>query len=77
MNRQNEVPVLLMAFIRPDLLKKSLDQLVKLAPSVMYVAIDGPRNEHEEGLVKKCRTLALNPEWDCQSFLFLEMRILA
>lgn len=66
MNRQNEVPVLLMAFIRPDLLKKSLDQLVKLAPSVMYVAIDGPRNEHEEGLVKKCRTLALNPEWDCQ-----------
>lgn len=62
----DNIPILLMAFIRPDLLKKSLEHLSKLAPSILYIAIDGPRNKHEEDLVKQCKSLALNPGWNCE-----------
>ena len=62
----NDIPILLMAFIRPDLLKKSLEHLSKLAPTILYVAIDGPRNSREENLVEQCKSLALNPGWNCE-----------
>jgi len=55
-----------MAFIRPDLLKKSLDQLTVLSPQVLYVSIDGPRSKNEEALVEECRSIALNPGWNCE-----------
>ena len=61
-----EVPVLIMAFIRPDLLRKSLGQLSKFAPSVLYVVGDGPRNKNEEDLCSQSRKIALNPGWDCE-----------
>ena len=55
-----------MAFIRPDLLKKSLKHLSVIKPKILYVTIDGPRNKREEELVEQCRVLALNPGWDCE-----------
>ena len=55
-----------MAFIRPDLLRKSLDHLASLSPEILYVSIDGPRNKNEEALVEQCRAIALNPGWNCE-----------
>jgi hypothetical protein len=55
-----------MAFIRPDLLKKSLQYLSYSKPSILYIAIDGPRNEKEEKLVNKCKKLVSEPGWDCE-----------
>ena len=61
-----EIPVFIMAFIRPDLLRKSLDQLAKFAPSILYVVADGPRNPKEEALCSQSRQIALEPGWKCE-----------
>jgi len=55
-----------MAFIRPDLLRKSLKHLAEIAPKVLYVSIDGPRNIAEHKLVSQCRSMVLNPSWECE-----------
>lgn len=61
-----DIPVLLMAFIRPDLLKKCLEHLSSLKPPVLYVMGDGPRNSSEKRLCERSRVLALNPPWKCK-----------
>jgi hypothetical protein len=66
MIRQNTVPVMLMAFIRPDLLRKCLQHLEKFAPPLLYVMSDGPRNEIEAVLCEQSRNLALSPGWKCE-----------
>lgn len=66
MNNDIKIPILIMAFIRPDLLKQCLTQLSKFKPPVIYVMGDGPRNENEIALCNESRNLALNPEWDCE-----------
>ena len=57
---------MLMAFIRPDLLKKCLQHLEKFAPPILYVMGDGPRNEKEAALCEQSRELALSPGWKCE-----------
>ena len=44
------VPIMLMAFIRPDLIKKCMRQLAKFEPPILYVMGDGPRDLNEEKL---------------------------
>lgn len=63
---QTEVPILLMAFIRPDLIKKAMDHLSKFAPPILYVMGDGPRNENEAKLCEQSRKIAMNPCWECE-----------
>jgi hypothetical protein len=41
-------PVLLIAFRRPELVLQVLDALREVAPSRLYVAVDGPRHQHRE-----------------------------
>ena len=50
---ESQIPVMLMAFIRPDLIAKCLHQLSKFKPPILYVMADGPRNEKEEILCEK------------------------
>ena len=61
-----QIPILLMAFKRPDLIAKCLCQLSKFEPQILYVMGDGPRNEEEAVLCNQSRELALNPSWDCE-----------
>ena len=63
---ESDFPVFIMAFIRPDLLRKSLSQLAKFSPPILYVVADGPRNEKEEFLCSESRKIAMNPGWDCE-----------
>lgn len=63
---QTQVPILLMAFIRPDLIKKAMEHLSKFTPPILYVMGDGPRNDSEKELCEKSRNIALNPSWKCE-----------
>lgn len=60
------VPIMLMAFIRPDLIKKCMRQLAKFEPPILYVMGDGPRDLNEEKLCNESRCIASNPSWDCE-----------
>ncbi|MED5280168.1 MAG: hypothetical protein VYA10_01680 [Verrucomicrobiota bacterium] len=63
---QTEVPILLMAFIRPDLVKRAMERLSKFAPPILYVMGDGPRSESEASLCEQSRKIAMNPTWECE-----------
>ena len=63
---EKPVPILLMAFARPDLLKRCLSNLSVFKPPILYIMGDGPRNEQEKKLCDESRELALNPEWSCE-----------
>ncbi|XDD52791.1 hypothetical protein AB3N62_09840 [Leptospira sp. WS4.C2] len=45
-----KLPVLLIAFNRPKLTSLVMDALEKYKPKILYVAIDGPRNETDSAL---------------------------
>ena len=52
-----DVPVLLLTWRRPDTTRQVLDALRAVAPSKLYVASDGPRNESEAKAVQATRDL--------------------
>ena len=56
----NNLPILVLAFNRPDLLKEQLDFLGNQNCSNIYISIDGPRDgrEDEASLVNDCIELA-------------------
>ncbi|MDO8733428.1 MAG: hypothetical protein Q7L55_12800 [Actinomycetota bacterium] len=60
--------VLVMAFNRPDLLRVLLDRLRLIAPTTIYVAIDGPRpsRQGEAERVQECRDLVATIDWPCE-----------
>jgi hypothetical protein len=60
-------PVLVMAFNRPDHLRRLLDRLREVKPEQIFVAVDGPRaHVPEEGLrVQECRELVSQINWPC------------
>lgn len=47
-----DIPVLLIGFNRPDLIKRNLDNLSQFSISKMYVSVDGPRS-HVQGEKEK------------------------
>ncbi len=57
-----------MAFNRPDLLRVLLDRLRLVAPTTIYVAIDGarPSREGEIERVQECRDLVSSIDWPCE-----------
>lgn len=48
----NKVPVLLIAFNRPDTTVKVLDAIALYQPAVLYVATDGARKDNEADIIK-------------------------
>ena len=62
-----DVPVLLLTWRRPDTTRQVLDALRAVAPSKLYVASDGPRNESEAKAVQATRDLVCElVDWPCQ-----------
>jgi hypothetical protein len=61
------VPVLLIAFNRPDTTKMVLNKIKEAKPSELYVAVDGPRGTKvgEEELVKQVKEIVQNIDWPC------------
>lgn len=60
-------PILLIAFIRPDLLRDQIDRLRPIRPSRLFVAIDGPRSDHpgDDALCAECRNATREIDWPC------------
>ena len=62
-----DVPVLLLTWRRPDTTRQVVDALRPVAPSRLYVASDGPRNEAEAKAVQASRDLiSEHIDWSCQ-----------
>lgn len=60
-------PVLVMAFNRPDHLRRLIDRLRDVQPERIFLAVDGPR-DHVPGeglLVQECRGLVSQINWPC------------
>lgn len=71
-------PVLLLAFNRPDRLRRVIDALRPQAPGRVYVAVDGPRPGVESDAARVAATQAIVGEidWACEiSTLFREQNL--
>ncbi len=62
-----EEPVLIMAFNRPDHLRRLIDRLREVRPHKIFVAIDGARAHvgGERERVQQCRDLIETIDWSC------------
>ena len=63
-------PILLLAFNRPLLTKKVFSKIREVKPKKLYIAIDGPRNNHKSDIenIKKEKEVFNNVDWDCKVF---------
>ena len=62
-----DVPILILAFNRPDRLRDLIDRLREIRPSTLFLAVDGPRkgNESDDRLVPQVRSLVHEIDWPC------------
>lgn len=63
-----DVPILILAFNRPDQLRGLIDRLREIQPSSVFLSVDGPRpgNESDDQLVRQVQDLATQIDWPCQ-----------
>ena len=59
------VPILITAFNRPDRLRRLIDSLAPISPSIVRISIDGPRGERDIEGVTETRTVARSIPWEC------------
>lgn len=69
-NSRIEVPVLLIGFNRPEIIKQSFEYIRKARPEKLYVAIDGPRAyvADDVELINKVRNIVQNVDWPCEKY---------
>jgi len=69
-------PVLLLAFVRPDLLAQVLESLRQGGPRELFISIDGPREHRpgEAGKVAEVRRLAESIDWATRVHIKAEPR---
>ena len=64
-----KVPVLVMAFNRPDFVQKTMVPICQYQPDRLYLACDGPRKEKVDDveLVKATQEVMLDAvDWKCE-----------
>lgn len=69
MEFQINVPVLLVAFNRPDTTQIVFGKIREVKPAKLYVAVDGPRKtrEGEANLVTEVKQIVQNVDWQCET----------
>jgi hypothetical protein len=61
------IPILFLVFNRLDTTMKVFEVIKKVAPQKLYIASDGPRNNHEKEKVEAVREYVLKSiDWDCE-----------
>lgn len=68
MEKQNlNTPILLIGFIRFDKAQKVFDEIKKVKPSKLFLAVDGPRNNNvnDAELCIKTQSLTRQVDWPC------------
>jgi len=65
--KQFKTPILLVAFNRPDVTKKIFNEIKKVKPLRLYLALDGARKGHPEDIIKIKNVLEIinQIDWDC------------
>lgn len=65
-----DVPVLLIFFVRDDVLEKTFESIKKARPSTLLLWQDGPRANRPDDLegIKKCRAIVENIDWECKVY---------
>ena len=61
-----KTPILLIGFNRPDLMRQVVENVAKIKPVKIYVAVDGPRNSAEESKVNEVRQVIKLIDWKCE-----------
>ena len=69
MNTDINVPVLLIGFNRPDVMRQSFEYIRNARPAKLYVAIDGARDyeEGEDQLVTAVKEIVSKVDWECET----------
>lgn len=64
-----EVPVLVIGFNRPEVIRQSFEFVRQAQPAKLYVAIDGPRadKEGEADLVEDVKAIVQKIDWECET----------
>lgn len=65
-----DIPVLLIAFNRPDTTLEVFNCIRETKPKRLYIALDGPRDckQGEDKLCNDVRSIVGNVDWNCQVF---------
>jgi len=69
MNQESEmdIPIAIFIFKRVDKTKRIINRIAEVKPKKIYIISDGPRNDYEIEIVKKCREMAEKAiTWDCE-----------
>lgn len=63
-----DIPVLFILFNRPDNAVKVFEQIQKVRPAKLFVAIDGPRPNNNDDQIRtaECRELLTQINWPCE-----------
>lgn len=63
------VPILIIAFNRPDVSKQTFEYIRAAKPEKLYIAVDGAREGKagEEILVKQVKEILQNVDWPCET----------
>ena len=63
-----DVPVLIIGFNRPDLLQILINRLREINPRMVYLAVDGPRDNNPDDREKVSQVHACFEliDWDCE-----------
>ena len=65
-----DVPVLLIFFVRDDVLKQTFASVKEAKPSALLLWQDGPRENNPEDVVaiQRCREVVEDIDWDCKVY---------
>ena len=65
-----DVPVLLIFFVRDEVLQKVFNSIKEARPSTLLLWQDGPRENRPDDLIgiEKCRKIVENIDWDCKVY---------
>lgn len=63
-----EVPVALVFFARPDVLKQTFEAIRNARPTKLFLIQDGSRPNRNDDIenIRKCQVIVSNIDWDCE-----------
>ncbi|MEM3091183.1 MAG: hypothetical protein QXD05_02005 [Candidatus Pacearchaeota archaeon] len=64
--KQLNIPILLIAFNRPETTRQIFFEIKKVRPKKLFVSVDGPRNELERQKVDEVKKIVSNVDWPCK-----------
>lgn len=67
---ENDVNVLIIFFIREDVLEKTFDAVRQARPRRLLLWQDGARDNHPDDMekIRRCRQIVENVDWDCEVY---------